>query len=74
MCDLSGERTAHVHWCDDHQLVAGDVVAFGFVESDEPSTPAQIVGTDSPEYLEEQRQFAEFEKSSGCLTTRWSCP
>src|SRR5688572_5923156 len=63
MCDLSDERTAHVYWCEDHPVAGGDVVTFAFVESDAPTPPTDIVPTDSPEYLEEQRQFAEFEKS-----------
>jgi hypothetical protein len=63
MCDLPDDRNAHVSWCEEHPLAAGDVVSFAFVEADSATPPAEVVATDSAEYLEEQRKFAEFEKS-----------
>ena len=63
MCDLPGDRAAHVHWAHDDPLRAGDTVVFRFADADDPSPPAEVTATDSPEYLEEQRQFAEIERN-----------
>jgi hypothetical protein len=64
MCDLPDDRAAHVYWAPDElDLKSGDVVTFKFVESDDPTKPERIVLTDSPEYIEEQRQFTEMKKS-----------
>jgi hypothetical protein len=58
MCDLPEDRAAHVYWAPDEvDLKGGDVITFRFVESDQPTAPEQTVPTDSPEYVEEQRQF-----------------
>ena len=63
MCELDTNRTAHIYWCENLQLKLGHCVRFSFVESQEPSPPIEIVPTDSPEYIEEQRKFEELEKS-----------
>ena len=63
MCELDAGRTAHVYWCENMFLKPGDCVQFAFVESPEPSPPAQVKPTDSPEYIEEQRKFEELERS-----------
>lgn len=62
MCDLDEERAAHVRWCEEWSLANGDLVAFTFVESDDVTLPEAIVPTDSPDYLEEQRDFAQWLK------------
>jgi hypothetical protein len=62
MCELGGERIAHVYWNEPVPLAIGDWVAFRLVESDEPFTPTQIKPTESAEYIEEQRKFEEFER------------
>ena len=59
MCDLDHERAAHVHWCETLALAEGDVVAFRFTDSENVTPPEEIVPTDSPEYVQEQRAFAE---------------
>src|SRR5438093_9863663 len=64
MCDLPDDRAAHVSWAPDEvDLKSGDVITFKFVESDQPTEPEQIVPTDSPGYVEEQRQFAVMKES-----------
>jgi hypothetical protein len=64
MCDLSEERAAHVYWAPDEvDLKGGDVVTFQFVKSDHPTDPEQVTPTDSPEYLEEQRQYLVMKES-----------
>jgi hypothetical protein len=65
MCQLGfdTDRPAHVYWCDNLRLKPRDCVCFAFVESPEPTPPIQIVPTDSPGYIEEQRLFKEHEKS-----------
>lgn len=65
MCDLPDDRAAHVYWTpdDEVELKSGDVVTFKFVESDEPTKPERIVPTDSPEYIEEQRQFTKMKET-----------
>jgi len=59
MCDLEQGRIAHVRWCEGFPVAEGDTVVFRFVDSDEPTPPAEIIPTDSPAYLEEQRAFTE---------------
>lgn len=63
MCELPEKRSAHVSWAENHSLQAGDVVKFRFAESHAPSPPIEILATDSEEYIEGQRKFAEIEKS-----------
>lgn len=63
MLDIGAERTAHVYWYENYRLGPGDTVRFEFADSLVPSSPIQIKPTDSPEYLEEQRKFEEFERS-----------
>ena len=63
MCDLTAERTAHVYWIHETPLVSGDRLRFTLVQSDQPTTPIEVKATDSPEYLEEQRQFEEVERT-----------
>lgn len=57
MCELPGERSAHVYWGEPAVLCAGDAVRFTLVDSGCPTPPSEIKATDSPEYLEEQREF-----------------
>lgn len=57
MCELPGERSAHVDWGEPAVLRAGDVVRFAVVDSGYPTLPHEIRATDSPEHLEEQREF-----------------
>ena len=59
MCDLEQGRTAHVHWCESFPVAKGDTVVFRFIDTDHPTPPAEIIPTDSPAHLEEQRAFAE---------------
>jgi len=64
MLDLPEDRAAHVYWSDESALAPPDHLRIALVDSDEPSPPLRVTPTDSPEYLEEQRQFAELEKST----------
>lgn len=57
MCELPGERSAHVYWGEPAVLCAGDAVRFTLVDSGGPTPPSEIKATDSPGYLEEQREF-----------------
>ncbi len=57
MCDFPGERSAHVNWGEPAVLRAGDVVRFAVVDSGYPTPPSEIKAVDSPEHLEEQREF-----------------
>jgi hypothetical protein len=61
MCDLGGERSAHVYWHEALPLQRGDQITFRLVQSDSPTPYSELVPTDSAEYLEEQRQFHEAE-------------
>ena len=64
MCDLVGGRAAHVSWGPDEvALTSGAVVTFRFTMSESPSHPEQIVATDSPAYIEEQRDFEAYKKT-----------
>jgi len=63
MCDLEQGRAAHVYWCENVAVGGGDTVAFKFTESDRVTPPEQIIPTDLPEYVEEQRAFAESMKN-----------
>jgi hypothetical protein len=63
MCDLPDERRAHIYWGEPTFLHAGDVVRIAMVESASPTPPAKVEATDSAEYVEEQRQFEEFERT-----------
>src|SRR5437899_2838668 len=63
MCDLPGERAAHVYWGDEMSLNNGAVVTFRFTISDSPSKPDQLVPTDSPKYIEEQREFEQLKNN-----------
>ena len=62
MCELSAARSAHVYW-PKRNLSPGDVVRFAMVDAADPTNPSGIKATDSPEYLKEQRQFEEFERT-----------
>jgi hypothetical protein len=64
MCDLPNERAAHVYWgIDEIALNNGTVVTFRLTTSEAPSNPDRIVPIDSPEYIEEQREFEELKKT-----------
>jgi hypothetical protein len=64
MHDLPDERAAHVYWGPDEvELKTGAVVTFRFTTSESPSDPEQVVPTDSPEYIEEQREFEALKKT-----------
>ena len=64
MCDLPGDRAAHVYWGDDEMaLNDGTVVTLRFTSSESSSDPDQVVPTDSPTYVEEQREFQELKKN-----------
>ncbi len=63
MCDLPHERSAHVYWGEPTFLHGGDVVRIAMVESASPTLPSEVKATDSAEYVEEQRQFEEFERT-----------
>jgi len=64
MCDLGGERAAHVYWGPDEvALNGGSVVTFRFAMCESPSPPDKVVPTDSPAYIEEQREFQALKKS-----------
>ncbi|AZP12554.1 hypothetical protein [Undibacterium parvum] len=61
--DLSEERNAHVYWVHETPLSVGNRLSFTLVQCDEPSPPIEVKATDSSVYLEEQREFEEFEKN-----------
>ena len=64
MCELPGERAAHLDWGDDEMsLGVGTVVTLRFTMCNSPSDPDQVVPTDSPKYVEEQREFEELKKN-----------
>jgi hypothetical protein len=63
MCDLNEGRSAHVYWLDFERLVVGDVLTFQVVHSDTPSPYLEVKPTDSPKYIDEQREFAEVERN-----------
>jgi hypothetical protein len=64
MCERPGERAAHVYWGDDEMLLSnGTVVTLRFTSSELASDPDQVVATDSPKYVEEQREFEELKKN-----------
>jgi len=63
MCDLPSERSAHVYWGEPISLHSGDTVHIVLVESTCPTPPSEVKATDSPEYLEEQRQFEELDRA-----------
>ena len=63
MQDLPEERSAHIYWVHETPLAVGDRLSFTLVECGEPSLPIEAKATDSIEYLEEQREFEEFEKN-----------
>jgi hypothetical protein len=63
MCELSDTRTAHVYWGKERSLSSGDHIMFTLTDCENTTEPTEIKWTDSPEYLEEQRQYEEFEKT-----------
>jgi hypothetical protein len=63
MCDLDEGRSAHVYWMDFERLVVGDVLTFQIVPSEVPSPYLELKPTDSPEYVEEQAEFAELKRN-----------
>ena len=63
ICDLDQGRSAHVYWLDFDKFVVGDVLTFQVVRSGTPSPYVELKPTDSPKYIEEQRQFAEVERN-----------
>lgn len=65
MQDLPGERAAHVYWIHETSLVPGDHLRYTFLESDGPTPPIEVKATDSPKYLQEQREFEEVERNYG---------
>src|SRR4051794_4512703 len=70
MCELPGERAAHVHWGDDEMLLSnGTVVTLRFTSSELASDPDQVVPTDSPKYIEEQQEFEQLKKNFAPDTT-----
>lgn len=60
MCELSEGKSAHVYWDNCVSLDSLDDVVVAFTQFDSPSLPLMLKPIDSPEYLEEQRQFEEF--------------
>src|ERR1700743_2043799 len=62
MCEISADRSAHVYW-PERNLSPGDVVRFTMINAADPTSPSEIKATDSSQYLEEQRQFEEFERT-----------
>jgi hypothetical protein len=63
MCELPQGRSAHVYWDTCVGLHNLDDVVVAFTQFDSPSLPLMLKPIDSPEYLEEQRQFEEFERT-----------
>jgi hypothetical protein len=63
--ELPDERRAHIYWVEEHPypLALRSSISISVVDSDNPTPPIEIKATDSVEYLEEQREFEEFEKS-----------
>jgi hypothetical protein len=60
MRELPEGRSAHVYWMEDLALVDGDVLTIAPVELPSGSAPSSIVPTDSPKYIEEQRDYQAF--------------
>lgn len=70
MCDLPGDRSAHLYWVEESTLNPGDRIRFEFVRSaspSSPSTPSTVKATDSAEYLADQAAFHE-------ATRNWVTP
>ena len=61
MCELPEERVAHVYWAEGRSLSSGDHITFTLIDCEDATKPAEIVPTDSPEYLEEQAKLEEVE-------------
>jgi len=64
MCELPGDRSAHLYWIDGAALNAGDRLSFELQRSDGPTLPLSIEATDSPEYLAAQAAFEELARES----------
>ena len=62
MRELPKDSSAHVYW-PERNLSPGDVVRFMMIDAADPISPSEIKATDSAQYLEEQRQFEEFERT-----------
>jgi hypothetical protein len=69
MSELPAGTDAHVYWRTKSKLLPEDVVRFRMIDADAPTDPREVKATDSPQYLEEQRQFEEFEKTHVRHTT-----
>jgi hypothetical protein len=63
MCELPEKRAAHVRWAKDRSVSSGDHITFTLIDCEDPTEPTEIVPTDSPEYLAEQANFEEFERT-----------
>jgi hypothetical protein len=64
MCELGGERAAHVYWAPPQlALRSGSVATFRLTTCESPSPPEDLVPIDSPAYLAEQREFEALKKS-----------
>jgi hypothetical protein len=63
MQELPGGRNAHVYWVHETAIVPGDHLVFALRECDDPSAPVEHQPTDSPDYIEQQREYQAFEKT-----------
>lgn len=57
MQDLPAGRHAHVYWVPETALAAGESLSFSLADCDTASTPVEIRASDTPEYLQEQRDY-----------------
>ncbi len=63
MQELPGDRSAHVYWLEELALSVGDSLTFSPLRDAPVSEPLTVEPTDSPEYLERQRQYREFQSA-----------
>lgn len=65
MCDLPGERKAHVYWLEAEgiNLQQGSQFCIALIEYEQPTPPIKILATDSSEYMKAQSQFEEVERT-----------
>jgi hypothetical protein len=64
MCELPGNRSAHLYWIEGAALNAGDRLRFELQRSNDPTMPLSIEATGSPEYLAAQAAFEELAQES----------
>ena len=60
MKETPSGSSSHVYWVSDTPLMPGDVVRVASGNLPNASAPILVVPTDSPEYIEEQREYDEF--------------